>query len=109
MRGCDSRRRQLWTHQRMDTESLIGRDEERAVLDRAIAAARAGQGSLLLVTGEAGVGKTALVAAALAESDLLPLVGSPTFSGSEPYGPIAAVFRAFLRATSGGPGRSGPR
>ena len=40
--------------------SLIGRDRELAVLRERFAAVRAGQGSLVLIGGEAGVGKTAL-------------------------------------------------
>jgi DNA-binding NarL/FixJ family response regulator len=83
-------------------EPLIGREEQRAALDRAVAAARDGRGGLVLVTGEAGVGKTALVKAVLRESGLLPLVGTPPAPSSEPYGPIVALFRAFLRAAPHG-------
>ena len=40
---------------------LLGRREECAVLDRVLARARAGEGQVLVVRGEAGIGKTALV------------------------------------------------
>jgi ABC-type transport system involved in cytochrome c biogenesis ATPase subunit len=40
---------------------LRGRDDERAVLDRLIEEARAGQSGVLVLRGEAGVGKTALL------------------------------------------------
>jgi hypothetical protein len=40
--------------------SLIGRDRERAVLRERFAAACAGRGGLVLIGGEAGVGKTTL-------------------------------------------------
>jgi DNA-binding CsgD family transcriptional regulator len=40
---------------------LLGRQRERAVLDRVLEAAREGQGGVLAVDGEPGVGKTALL------------------------------------------------
>lgn len=40
---------------------LIGRDDERAALTGCVAAARGGNGSVTLVTGTAGMGKTALL------------------------------------------------
>jgi DNA-binding CsgD family transcriptional regulator len=43
------------------TMSLLERDEQLAQLRSAVDAARAGAGRLIVVTGEAGVGKTALV------------------------------------------------
>jgi predicted ATPase len=43
------------------TVSLLERDEQLAQLRSAVDAARAGAGRLIVVTGEAGVGKTALV------------------------------------------------
>jgi hypothetical protein len=78
-------------------EPLIGREDQRATLDLAIEAARDGRGGLVLVTGEAGVGKTALVNAVLRESGLTPLVSAPSSASPEPYGPIVALFRTFLR------------
>ena len=87
---------------------LIGRVQERAALDRAIEGVRDGCGSLLLVTGEAGVGKTALVNDALAETDLLALRGVPASARSDPYGPLVAVFRAFLRGAPDGLYGPGP-
>ena len=87
---------------------LIGREEEQAVLDRAIEDVRRGSGGLLLVTGEAGVGTTALVEAVRDRRGLLALVGTPSYARSEPYGPIVAVFRAYLRVVPDGLNGTGP-
>ena len=55
---------------RMPAERLVGRQRERAVLERLLATARDGHGSVLVVHGEPGVGKTALLAyAVMAASD----------------------------------------
>lgn len=56
---------------------LLGRDRELAVLDEACRAATAGQGSVVVVTGEPGIGKTALLAAAAADPawQVLPAIG----------------------------------
>ena len=42
-------------------EHLLGRRREREVLDRLLEAARGGYGGVLVVDGEPGVGKTALL------------------------------------------------
>ncbi len=46
---------------RAPREQLLGRQREREVLDRVLAAARGGHGGVLAVYGEPGVGKTALL------------------------------------------------
>ena len=48
---------------------LVGRDELLNLADRRIAEAAAGEGHLLLLAGEAGVGKTRLLRAILNEAD----------------------------------------
>ncbi len=46
-------------------DDLLERQSELRALDSALAAARAGQGRFVLISGEAGIGKTALVGHAL--------------------------------------------
>ena len=46
--------------------ALVGRDSEMAMLARLVAQVAAGQGSVVLIEGEPGIGKSALVRAALA-------------------------------------------
>lgn len=80
-----------------DGSALIGREEACAALVRAAAAACSGQGSLVLLTGEAGAGKTSLVHRAFARSDLLLLDG-PAYDGiTLPYGPLVTVLRVYRR------------
>ena len=89
-------------------ERLIGREREREQLRVCVAEALAGRGTLVLLAGEAGVGKTALARHALAGSglDVLDGVGSP--GGAAPFGLIAEVLRSGLRSWGGGPLVEGP-
>ena len=89
-------------------DPLIGRERERAELDHAVAAARAGRGGLVLLAGEAGIGKTHLAEAALSESGLRVITGGATQEATAPYGPIVAAFRSYLRAVPGGLADCGP-
>ncbi len=61
--------------------ALVERDHELAALERSLADARSGAGSVLLVEGSAGIGKTSLLAAArgaAAESGMRVLQGRGT-------------------------------
>ena len=74
---------------------LIGRDRERQAIDRLLAEARAGRGGTLIVTGEAGIGKTALLEdAAGRASDLRQLEARPLEAERElPYAALGDLVR----------------
>jgi DNA-binding CsgD family transcriptional regulator len=80
---------------------LVGRVRELAVLTTALAAVKDGRGGLLLLAGEAGVGKTRLVDEALSTASVVVLRGEAAVEGSVPYGPVIAALRSGLRDTPG--------
>ena len=93
----------------MDGRStLFGREAERALLADALARAREGDGSLLLLSGEAGVGKTRLAGEVAAAADVLVLRGAASSSAVTPHGPLVAVLRDYLRGHPGGLDDLGP-
>ena len=81
---------------------LVGRQAERERLADALESARLGTGSLILVAGEAGVGKTRLAEELARSSEVPALWGRTSHGGGAPYGPIVAALRAYLRANPGG-------
>jgi DNA-binding CsgD family transcriptional regulator len=72
---------------------LVGRQPELAALAEAVAGLAGGVGGLVLVEGEAGVGKTALVESVLSSVEARVLRGI-AHGGGPPYGPLTAAFRA---------------
>jgi DNA-binding CsgD family transcriptional regulator len=76
---------------------LVGRGERVLELERFAAAAADGAGRLVLVSGDAGIGKTSLVAAALARTQLFRVYASASQVATPPFGPIAAALRALRR------------
>ncbi|MEA2385916.1 MAG: hypothetical protein QOJ22_90, partial [Thermoleophilaceae bacterium] len=93
----------------MDVRSaLVGREAERARLSQAVDRARRGSGSLLLLSGEAGVGKTRLAEEVASASSALVLRGAASNSAVAPYAPMVAVLRAYLRARPDGLDGCGP-
>lgn len=87
---------------------LVGRERERDALDDFLGAAAAGQGALVLVAGEAGVGKTTLLEAVLGRRSLVVLRGAASQQGTTPYAPLVTALRACERASPGALRRSGP-
>ncbi|MDX2705339.1 AAA family ATPase [Streptomyces sp. PA03-6a] len=91
----------------MVTPVFIGRDEEMATLTRALADAASGESRMVLVGGEAGVGKSRLVEelAAVARSrGALVAVGGCVETGAEevPFAAPLAALRSALRQSAGG-------
>ena len=72
----------------MATHGLIGRERELTELRDMAAAARRRRGRLVLIAGEAGIGKSALVEQALDRPGRLFLRGAALPSGTAPLGPI---------------------
>ena len=81
----------------MSNQSPIGREYEQAELRTALEAARRGQGRLVLVSGEAGIGKTYLVRSVLADNTLQILSAAASMGTTAPYAPLAAILRSYLR------------
>src|SRR5258708_12184822 len=69
---------------------LLGRDRQRAVLDRLVESARDGYGGALVVHGEPGVGKTALLDDSVDKAMTLRIVRSAGVEGEMEL-PFAAV------------------
>jgi tetratricopeptide (TPR) repeat protein len=89
--------------------SFVGREQERATLDTCLRAAVAGEGQVVLVAGEPGVGKTRLAeetAHRARAAGLAVATGRATEDeGSPPYWLFRQVFRALGLAP---PGQMGP-
>ena len=87
---------------------LVGRKDERSRLEEALDQARLGGGSLVLVAGAAGVGKTRLVEQASADSGTSVLWGRARQGAATPYGPMVAALRSLLRIDPHALDESGP-
>src|SRR3954471_9712143 len=84
---------------------FVGRKTELAALTATLEAALAGDPAIVLLSGEAGVGKTRLVEEAAGRATAAGarvLAGSCIEMGGEglPFGPLAQVLRALMRETS---------
>jgi tetratricopeptide (TPR) repeat protein len=83
-------------------ELLIGRDPMLGVLEAALEDARGGHGQLMLVTGEPGIGKSALITAAAASATRqgARVLWAQCWDGpgAPPYWPWTQVLRAGLQA-----------
>jgi len=88
--------------------ALVGREAELDELGEALERACLGTGSLVLLAGEAGVGKTRLTAALADSSDALVLRGQAGRAGSMPYAPAVGALRSYLRREPDGLNGFGP-
>ena len=92
----------------MAERGLIGRDEERARLGESRDRAISGEGALVLLAGEAGVGKTRLMDD-LASSTRPPVLrGGASRDTTPAYGPVVAALRSYLRVVPDGFDDCGP-
>jgi len=94
---------------RVTTSAFVGRSAELAVLLDAFGEAAQGRGTIALVAGEAGVGKSRLVAEVTAHArrrDARVLVGQclDLEEGGLPYAPVVDVLRTLERELSDGEG-----
>jgi DNA-binding CsgD family transcriptional regulator len=83
---------------RLLAPELVGRDLELATLDAALAGTAGGTGRVLLVAGDAGIGKTALLRAFVARARSARvgvLVGECSEAGAaRPFGPFVEILRS---------------
>jgi DNA-binding CsgD family transcriptional regulator len=93
---------------RVSSPSFIGRADELAALDSALERAAAGQSAAVLLGGDAGMGKSRLVAefeerARAAGADVLVGQCVELADGELPYGPVVAALRPLATGASDGP------
>jgi hypothetical protein len=73
-----------------NVSALVGRDSERIMLAEALRRCRSGRGGVVLISGEAGIGKTRLVDEVFGEWDG-DVVRSTAERGGPAYAPLAKV------------------
>ncbi len=88
-------------------DTLIERETESAWLQSAVDDAVSGRGSLVLLSGEAGVGKTRFVEVVAEGADAHFLRGAAE-PASIAYAPVVAGLRGFMRTNAGGLTGCGP-
>ncbi|HEY5990052.1 MAG TPA: AAA family ATPase, partial [Streptosporangiaceae bacterium] len=104
---------------RISSTELIGRAAEMAALSAALADVRCGQGRLMLVDGDAGIGKTRLVEECTAQADGVRVLagGGIPLASDTPYAPVLDILQALARLhppaagallPRGAPGRADP-
>ena len=86
--------------ERLSSQQFVGRTQELATLERAITNACAGVPSVLLVVGDAGIGKSTLIAEAARQGDVDLYLGHCMHLGGEEVAlaPLADLLRQIRRA-----------
>src|SRR4051812_4456768 len=86
---------------RLPAEQFVGRRAELVVLEQAIGDARQGVPSIVLVSGDAGIGKTTIVTEAASRAGVRLLLGRSTHIGGEtiPLAPLADLLRQLRRSS----------
>jgi DNA-binding CsgD family transcriptional regulator len=79
-------------------QTLVARAREQAALASHVARACDGDGSIVLVAGEAGVGKTTLARTVLRDTGIETFEGFGVRDGVSAYGPVVELLRALLHA-----------
>ncbi|HEY1238892.1 MAG TPA: AAA family ATPase [Solirubrobacterales bacterium] len=92
----------------MADRGLIGRDQECARIGEKVNEAVAGEGGLVLVAGEAGVGKTRLLDEVASSTGAAVLRGAASRDSTPAYGPVVAALRSHLRDHPGALDDCGP-
>jgi DNA-binding SARP family transcriptional activator len=90
-----------WTTLPGPDVDLVGRDEALQQLEQAYARARSGQGSVVLMSGESGIGKSRLMQhfATSMEHDVLVLAGAGYRDAhTKPYQPVVEALRPAVMA-----------
>lgn len=77
---------------------LIGREEEMAAFERALGDARSGEGRVVEIVGDAGIGKSRLLAEVRSRAGDLGILSAAceTYERSTPYFPFRALLREAL-------------
>jgi DNA-binding CsgD family transcriptional regulator len=99
--ASDQPRRDGWTADRLSEQPFVGRESELRQLQRAFEGASSGDGRLILLVGEPGIGKTAVcdqLARFVSASGGVPIVGHCYEEGSfrPPYQPFVEAFARYL-------------
>ncbi|HQZ35013.1 MAG TPA: AAA family ATPase [Ilumatobacteraceae bacterium] len=86
-------------HDRRPASDFVGRRAELATFDRALADARSGLPSVVLVSGDAGIGKTTILSESAARAGVRLYLGRSTHIGGDtiPLAPLADLLRQVRR------------